>query len=259
MVISGHDPNRPKYQQLAAILRRKIQNGELSPGQQLPSEAELIAQYRTGRSTIRRAIGTLRNEGLLVSEQGRGVFVPSERPIVYEANKFGSRRVRLSSGTDSFTTLVEGQGIQKSHQVVTCEVIDADDEIASLLGLDGADTRVLARRRVMWVNDRPSMIGDSFYPLAFVENSRLPDPADIPEGDDQELEDVGHVAKLYHDLTTFRMPTPEEVSTLDIPPGTPVARTTRTSIEASGTHCEVYLTIIPGGSRYIFSHWIDND
>lgn len=259
MVISAHDPNRPKYQQLAAILRRKIQIGELAPGQQLPSEAELIIQYRTGRSTIRRAIGALRNEGLLVSEQGRGVFVPDERPIVYEANKFGSRQQRLSSGTDAFTTLVEAQGIRKSHQVVTCEVIDADEETASLLGLEGDDIRVLARRRVMWVNDKPSMIGDSFYPWAFVKNSRLPDPADIPEGDDQELEDVGHVAKVYHDLTTFRMPTPEEIATLDLPPGIPVARTTRTSIEADGTRCEVYATIIPGGSRYILSHWIDND
>lgn len=258
MSISTHDPNRPKYQQLAAILRRRVQSGDLLPGSQLPSEAELIEQYRTGRSTVRRALGVLRNEGLLVSEQGRGVFVTDNRPILYEASKFGSRRTRLESGTDAYTTMVEAQGVRSTHQVVSCEVLDADEEVASLLGLDSDDVRVLARRRVIYVNGSPSMTGDSYYPIAFVETSRLPDPADIPEGDDQELEDVGHVAKIYHDLTTVRMPTPDETATLDLPPGVPVARTARTSIEADGTRCEVYVTVVPG-NRYILSHWVDND
>lgn len=257
MTISQYDPTRPKYQQLAAILRRKIRNGDLGPGAQLPSEAELSNEYRTGRGTVRLALGVLRNEGLIVSEQGRGVFVRDRRPLVYEANHFGARSVRVGSGTDAYTSMVEPQGISRSHQVVTTEELAPDDEIASLLGLED-DSRVLARRRVMWNNDRPSMIGDSYYPLAFAASSRLPDPADIPEGDDQELEDVGHIAARYHDTITVRMPSPEEVTTLDIPPGVPVARVVRTSYEADGTPCEVYVQIMPG-DRYILSYHVPND
>src|SRR5262245_57373360 len=121
MTISQHDPARPKYQQLAAIFRRKIRNGELRPGDQLPSETELSTQYRTGRGTVRLALGVLRNEGLILSEQGRGVFVRDRRPLVYEANQFGSRTARMDSGTDAYTTMVEPQGVGRSHQVVTTE------------------------------------------------------------------------------------------------------------------------------------------
>jgi GntR family transcriptional regulator len=134
----------------------------------------------------------------------------------------------------------------------------ADEEIAALLALEEEENRVLARRRIVWTEDSPSMIGDSYYPLVFVEGSRLPDPADIPEGDDQELEDIGHVAARYHDQITIRMPTPEETTTLDIPPGVPIARVVRTSYESNGTPCEVYVQILPG-DRYILDYEIPNE
>lgn len=255
MTIQRFDP-RPRYHQLAAILRRKIRTGELPAGSQLPTEGELATTHRASRGTVRLALGVLRNEGLIYSEQGRGSFVRDKRPIHYHASRLGSRSERLQSDADSFTTMVESQGVLSTRQDVRCTELTADDEIAALLGLDD-DRQVLARRRVMWVNDSPSMIGDSYYPMAFVHNSRLPDPADIPEGDDQELEDIGHVADRYHDQITVRMPTPEEITALDIPPGIPIARVVRTSYERDGTPCEVYVQIMPG-DRYILDYDVLN-
>jgi GntR family transcriptional regulator len=110
----------------------------------------------------------------------------------------------------------------------------------------------------MWANNEPSMIGDSYYPLSFVQNSRLPDPADIPEGDDQELENSGHIAAWYHDQITTRMPSPEEIATLEIPPGVPVARVIRTSYESDATPCETYIQILPG-DRYILDYDMPNN
>lgn len=256
MTIQRFDP-RPRYHQLADILRRKIRIGELPPGAQLPTETDLAATYRSSRGTVRLALGVLRNEGLIQSEQGRGSFVRDRRPIHYDANRLGSRSERISSGSDSFTTMVERQGVHDTHQDVACEILTANDEIAALLGLD-EDLQVLARRRVMWANNAPSMIGDSYYPLSFVQNSRLPDPADIPEGDDQELEDSGHVAAWYHDQITIRMPSPEEIATLEIPPGVPVARVIRTSYESDATPCETYIQVLPG-DRYILDYDIPNN
>lgn len=256
MTISRFDP-RPRYHQLAAIIRRRIRLGELSPGLQLPTESELADTYRASRGTVRLALGLLRNEGLIQSEQGRGSFVRDKRPIHYDASRLGSRSERLQSGSDSFSTMAEGQGVVDTRQEVTCEVLTADDEVAALLGLED-DRQVLARRRVMWANAAPSMIGDSYYPLSLVQGSRLPDPADIPEGDDQELEDHGHVAAHYHDQITIRMPTPEETATLDIPPGIPVARVVRTSYESDGTPCEAYVQVLPG-DRYILDYIVPND
>lgn len=255
MTIQRFDP-RPRYHQLAAILRRRINLGELPPGSQLPTEAELTSTYRASRGTVRLALGVLRNEGLIQSEQGRGSFVRDKRPIHYDANHLGSRSERLQSGTDSFTTMVERQGVANTHQDVSCEVLAADDEIAALLGLEEG-IQVLARRRVMWADGSPSMTGDSYYPLPFVQNGRLLDPADIPEGDDQELEDNGHVAARYHDQITTRMPTPQESATLEIPPGIPIARVVRTGYESDTTPCETYVQVLPG-DRYILDYDIPN-
>ncbi len=256
MTIQRFDP-RPRYHQLADILRRQIRIEELPPGSQLPTETVLATTYRASRGTVRLALGVLRNEGLIESEQGRGSFVRDKRPIHYSANRLGSRSERVRSGADSFTTMVEGQGVLDTRQIVTCEIIAADDEIAALLGLD-EDLQVLARRRVMWANGAPSMLGDSYYPLPFVQESRLPDPADIPEGDDQELEDLGHVAARYHDQITVRMPTPEEIAALEIAPGIPVARVVRTSYEGNSMPCEAYVQVLPG-DRYILDYDIPND
>jgi hypothetical protein len=63
------------------MLRRAIASDQLLPGDQLPSEAQLIAHFGVARMTVRQAIQELRSEGLVVSEHGRGVFVRPMPPI----------------------------------------------------------------------------------------------------------------------------------------------------------------------------------
>jgi GntR family transcriptional regulator len=65
----------PPYRQLAAILRDKIASGELAPGQQLPSVITLAADYQIAVPTVRKAIGLLKNEGLVTGVAGYGTFV----------------------------------------------------------------------------------------------------------------------------------------------------------------------------------------
>ena len=67
----------PPYRQIASMLRRAITSNQLLPGDQLPSEAKLIAHFGVARMTVRQALQELRSEGLVVSEHGRGVFVRS--------------------------------------------------------------------------------------------------------------------------------------------------------------------------------------
>lgn len=65
----------PVYQQVAAILRARIASGELAPDRPVPSEAQLVQEYGIARGTARRAIEVLRDEGLVVTVQGRGTYV----------------------------------------------------------------------------------------------------------------------------------------------------------------------------------------
>ena len=62
----------PLSQQLAAILREKIDKGEFKPGQKIPSETALMQIHDVARGTVRRALEILRDEGKIVTFPGRG-------------------------------------------------------------------------------------------------------------------------------------------------------------------------------------------
>ncbi|MFG1680723.1 winged helix-turn-helix domain-containing protein [Nonomuraea sp. NPDC049269] len=73
---------RAGYLQIADDLRAQIRGGSLAPGTPLPSTAQLAEQYDASLSVVKMAVGILRNEGLVIGQQGKGVFVsdPDEAP-----------------------------------------------------------------------------------------------------------------------------------------------------------------------------------
>ena len=82
MSLDPDDP-RPPYMQIANALRAAILTKQLAPGEQLPSGNELSKRYGVARMTVQQALRVLRDEGLVVTRQGSGVFVRgrSERPV----------------------------------------------------------------------------------------------------------------------------------------------------------------------------------
>ncbi|MFI7455620.1 winged helix-turn-helix domain-containing protein [Nonomuraea sp. NPDC049714] len=66
---------RPGYLQIADDLRAQIRGGSLEPGSPLPSTAKLAEQYGASLSVVKLAVGVLRTEGLVIGQQGKGVFV----------------------------------------------------------------------------------------------------------------------------------------------------------------------------------------
>ena len=79
-----HSADRAVFRQLADLLRRRIETGEIAPGDPLPSELRLVQEYGISRTTVRQAIAQLRTEGLVKVERPRGTFVrvPEEIEIV---------------------------------------------------------------------------------------------------------------------------------------------------------------------------------
>ncbi len=73
-----HDAETPPFGQLAAILRARIESGELQPGRALPALTYLMQEYGLSRNTVRRAIGVLADEGLVRTRPGWGTFVVPE-------------------------------------------------------------------------------------------------------------------------------------------------------------------------------------
>lgn len=70
---------KPLSTLVADSLSEKIRSGALRPGAQLPTEAELCAEYDVSRTVVREAVARLRSEGIVIPQQGRGMFV-SEAP-----------------------------------------------------------------------------------------------------------------------------------------------------------------------------------
>jgi GntR family transcriptional regulator len=73
-VTVDHSSPTPAYEQLASVLRARIAAGEWSAGP-LPSVKALQDTYDVGRDTVLRAIGMLRDEGLVFTVPRRGTYV----------------------------------------------------------------------------------------------------------------------------------------------------------------------------------------
>ncbi|GAA3249476.1 GntR family transcriptional regulator [Pseudonocardia petroleophila] len=69
------DDPRPPFQQVANVLRAAIKTRRFEPGEQLPSLNELSKTYGVSLMTVQKAIAVLRDEGLIISRQGKGSFV----------------------------------------------------------------------------------------------------------------------------------------------------------------------------------------
>ena len=80
----------PIWKSIAATLSNEIAVGHYSPGDKLPTEAQLASRFSVNRHTVRRALQDMQEQGLTQSRRGAGVFVmaePTEYPI--------GRRVRF--------------------------------------------------------------------------------------------------------------------------------------------------------------------
>ncbi|WP_240197792.1 GntR family transcriptional regulator [Nonomuraea lactucae] len=69
----------PLYRQLADVLRKQIDEGELQPGALMPSEADLMSEFGVARITARNAIRELRAAGVIYTIRGEGSFVGPEK------------------------------------------------------------------------------------------------------------------------------------------------------------------------------------
>jgi len=64
--------------QVVAILEKRIRNGEIHPGDRLPSERELCAEFGVSRAVLREAIARLKSDGYVETRQGAETVVPAQ-------------------------------------------------------------------------------------------------------------------------------------------------------------------------------------
>jgi GntR family transcriptional regulator len=68
-------PRQPHFRRIADDIRRQIENGELRPGDQLPSTRRLQEIYEVGNNAVYMAVRNLEDAGLIEGHQGKGRYV----------------------------------------------------------------------------------------------------------------------------------------------------------------------------------------
>ncbi len=126
---------RPAYEQVAEQLRELILNGTLSPGDQLPVEAELSTIFGVSRSTVREALRLLSSQSLIYTARGvtGGTFVAETSPDA------------ISDYLETSIGLLSG-----SHEITADELLEARDLLevpaARLAALRRTDEHLAAMR-----------------------------------------------------------------------------------------------------------------
>lgn len=113
----------PRYRQIEEYLLERIRSGEFPVNHQIPPEEQLARDFGVSRMTANKAIRDLVQKGYLVRQAGLGTFVTD--------------RKAESSLLEVFNIAAEvrGRGHTYSNDVIRCEEIRADDEVALRLGV----------------------------------------------------------------------------------------------------------------------------
>lgn len=137
-------PNRRALYLLAYDhLKSLIEEKSLQPGDPFPPEPELAKRLAISRSTLRRALNMLQEEGLIVRRQGIGTFVCDRQPL-----ESGLERL------ESVLTLASRTGVEARSAGLEVEVVEA--EVAAAQALDVAlGTPLLCVKRVILFSDTP--------------------------------------------------------------------------------------------------------
>ncbi|GIJ26270.1 GntR family transcriptional regulator [Micromonospora qiuiae] len=237
--MSEQAERQPPSRRIAEELRAAIMRGDLVDGDQLPSERELASRYATARNTAREALGILQAEGLAVAQHGRGVFVRQRRPLMRMGRNRYSRRDRNETGLSPFRIEVERQGRTPHTECRSVTRVQPPAEVAERLKLNEGQ-EVVRRENWYFADDEPVQVGVTYIPATLVEGSPLATEKKLGRGSIyQRFEDLGYPVVRIREEVSARMPTPEEVKGLTMPPGVPVIEVLHTSIDEQGRSFEV--------------------
>jgi GntR family transcriptional regulator len=169
------------YAEIATHFRRQIADGELTPGDAMPSYKQAAEQFGVNRTTVIRAYDILKSEGLIASRSGVGTVVAPRPSVVITGvdriDRLNRTGRRYGAGEDS-----------TGHRVMRRSVMDAD--VCQALNVEPGE-EVVIRIRTFRQDGRPTSVGVSVYPPRTV--------AEVPE-----LGEEGRMGRYFGDIYTER-------------------------------------------------------
>jgi GntR family transcriptional regulator, phosphonate transport system regulatory protein len=220
-----------RWRQIAEILSREVSDGCFSAGR-LPTEPDLAERFGVNRHTVRRAVGTLVDQGLLRVEQGRGTFV-ADQHIDYLLG----RRTRFSAN-------LQREGREPGHRLISVARGPADAATAQALELEPG-AAVLQLEALSDADGVPLSYAIHRFPA---ERFAVLPAAFAQVHSITEAFAACGIADYTRRLTRLlaRLPSEREAGFLDQPTSRPVLQTESVNVDAGGVPIQRTIAVFAG-------------
>jgi len=223
------------YIRIRETLREQIKQGDLRPGQKLPSASELAAQFGVSRMTARQGISDLIDEGLLYRRRGIGTFV-AQVHVERDHNRL-----------NGFFDTTEAEGFDFEFRLLCREVVPANLMIAKALVLQEGELTIRIKT-LRLAHGVPVTMHDEYVPYKLC-------PALLQEdlrcrSAWQVMETYGYRVKHAVQEVEAKPADAEIAKLLEMKKGAPILYKQRTILAEDGTPLEFTLCY-NRGDRYL--------
>ncbi|MCD2158985.1 GntR family transcriptional regulator [Fructobacillus sp. M1-13] len=225
----------PRYIEIHNEIRQRIAAGEWKTNKRLPAERELAASFNVSRMTLRQAIQTLVDEGILERRVGSGTFV---------AEKKVSER---ALGVTYFTELMKKSGRQAQSVTVSYKVTTPSVSEMDHLHLKAED-EVLVMERLRLGDAEPILLEQTTLPVSLVNNFTR---SELTESLYKTLIDAGIQPGRANQTITASLATERQAALLEIKRGDPILSVRQVSYDQED-HPFEYVRSYYVGDRFEF-------
>ncbi len=211
----------PKYEAIAADIRRSIEDGSLKPGDKLPTVVEFCELYSVSKITVKRAIEQITEEGLVTSRRGSGTYVKDTAGLPDQAFFQGFS--------------YEHRGEKVTSVVYDFSIVNPPADVATQLGI-AEDDFAYHIVRVRQVNEKPIVIEYTYMPLELIPGLKKKDLYGSVYSFIREQ--CGLKISSFHRTIRAVAATEEEAERLDTEPGAPLLELNQIGFLDSGNAFE---------------------
>lgn len=195
----------------------------------------VVMPYRLSCKAVRWA-GRTDGDG---DQMSSGEWVSSSVPYVVP---------RAKGDADAWQEEAAAKGGVGSQRIVQAGEVSAPPEVATLLSIgNGAD--VVVRQRIIYFDDQPTELTDTYYPVDVARGTQLEGTAKIRGGAVTLLAELGYTAHRVREEVSARMPTQAERQVLVLADTEPVLCMTRVTLGADGRPFQVDVSAFPASGQ----------
>lgn len=263
-----------QHVELARAIRLMVENGELAPGDKIPSSTDMAKERGVSPATVRLAYRQLVAAGLVRTVQGSGTYVREPRPKVvrhaterYPVEKLRAAEREPAAWSETIAEMdadlkTDGVNIEAAYSIT-----QPTAELARTLGIR-TSARVVERTYLTTItkDDHVMSAIRSFIPYALLEsNPELLDESNepFPGGTIRQFRTVGIEIAHIRDEITARTATSDDAALLGVETGEPIVVITKICYDKTERVVELAISTMPGSSTVLrydidLPMWEDN-